>query len=194
MPTSWWARIEEQRCSSPRGIRLSRAFDDAALVHRPGRCRARWQLVLVAEPTRVAVPCPKCGQLSRRQHSSDLRRLLDLPWRGHAVRLRVHSRRWFCDVPACPRRIFAERFDGVLARYARRTDEATELLTVFALQAGGDGGARLAHKAGVPTSPDTLLRLLQIMSDPPVRTPRVLWSMTWLCVEAMVFHDLARSW
>jgi hypothetical protein len=31
------------------------------------------------------------------------------------VRLKVHSRRWFCDVPACHRQIFAQRFDGVLA-------------------------------------------------------------------------------
>src|SRR5262249_35137146 len=63
-------------------------------------------LVLVVEPTREAVPCPKCGELSRRQHSSYDRRPLDLPWRGHTVRLRVHSRRWFCDVPDCPREIF----------------------------------------------------------------------------------------
>jgi hypothetical protein len=40
-------------------------------------------LVLVAKPTRQAVPCPKCGELSRREHSSYLRRPLDLPWRGH---------------------------------------------------------------------------------------------------------------
>src|SRR6266851_7307955 len=125
-------------------------------------------LVLVAEPARQAVPCPKCGELSRRQHSNYERRPLDLPWRGHTVRLKVHSRRWFCDVPECPRQIFAERFDGVLARYARRTNDATELLTAFALQAGGEGGARLAHKAGVPISPDTLLRRLQAMIDPPV--------------------------
>jgi len=72
-------------------------------------------LVLVAEPTRQAVPCPKCGALSRRQHSGYFRRPLDLPWRGHTVRLRVHIRRWFCDAPDCPRQIFAERFDGVLA-------------------------------------------------------------------------------
>ncbi len=72
--------------------------------------------------------------------------------------MRVHSRRWFCDAATCSRRIFAERFDGALARYARRTNDATELLTTFALQAGGEGGARLARKAGVPTSPDTLLR------------------------------------
>jgi hypothetical protein len=43
-----------------------------------------------------------------------------------------------CDVPNCPRVIFAERFDGVLARPARRTDKSTELLTTFALQAGGE--------------------------------------------------------
>lgn len=132
-------------------------------------------LVLVVEPTRLAVPCPKCGELSRRQHSTYERRPLDLPWRGHTVRLRIHSRRWFCDVPDCPREIFAERFDGVLAHYARRTNGTSELLTAFALQAGGEGGARLARKAGVPTSPDTLLRLLHALADDADRRgPRVL--------------------
>src|SRR6266545_453422 len=96
-------------------------------------------LVLVVEPTRVVVPCPRCGELSRRQHSRYQRHPLDLPWRGKVVRMRVHSRRWFCDAPTCPRKIFAERFDGALARYARRTEGTTELLTTFALQAGGGG-------------------------------------------------------
>ncbi len=132
-------------------------------------------LVLVVEPTRVAVPCPRCGELSRRQHSWYERHPLDLPWRGKAVRMRVHSRRWFCDAATCSRRIFAERFDGALARYARRTNDATELLTTFAFQAGGEGGARLARKAGVPTSPDTLLRILHSMSEGDnERGPRVL--------------------
>src|SRR5437588_3466612 len=132
-------------------------------------------LVLVAEPTRVAVPCPRCGELSRRQHSRYERHPLDLPWRGHTVRMRVHTRRWFCDVPSCPRKIFAERFDGVLAHYARRTNGTTELLTTFALQAGAEGGARLARKAGVPISPDTLLRLLHALTDADdTHGPRVL--------------------
>src|ERR1700694_1033049 len=117
-------------------------------------------LVLVVEPTRTIVPCPQCGEWSRRKHSRYERRPLDLPWRGQTVRMRVHSRRWFCDAPTCPRKIFAERFDGALARYARRTDATTELLTTFALQAGGEGGARLARQAGVPISPDPPLRLL----------------------------------
>jgi hypothetical protein len=47
------------------------------------------------------------------------------------------SRRSFCDVPHCPRRILAERFDGALAGYARRTDNATELLMAFTVQAEG---------------------------------------------------------
>ena len=131
-------------------------------------------VVLVVEPTRVAVPCPQCGELSRRQHSRYERHPLDLPWRGQTVRMRVHSRRWFCDTPTCPRKIFAERFDGALARYARRTDATTDLLTTFALQAGGEAGARLARTAGVPVSPDTLLRLLRAIQDQAVPTPRVL--------------------
>jgi transposase len=131
-------------------------------------------LVLVAEPTRSAVACPQCGELSRRQHSHYERRPLDLPWRGYTVRLCVHSRRWFCDAPTCPRKIFAERFDGALARYARRTDGTEDLLKTFALQAGGEGGARLARKAGVPVSPDTLLRLLHRLSDHDAHVPRVL--------------------
>jgi hypothetical protein len=87
----------------------------------------------------------------------------------------VRSRRWFCDAAACSRRIFAERFDGALAPYARRTNGATELLTTFALQAGGEGGARLAREVGVPIYPDTLLRILHSITDPDVRRgPRVL--------------------
>jgi transposase len=132
-------------------------------------------LVLVVEATRSAVACPQCGGESRRQHSRYERHPLDLPWLGKTVRMRVHTRRWFCDTPSCSRRIFAERFDGALAHYARRTHGTTDLLTTFAMQAGGEGGARLARKAGVPISPDTLLRLLHALVDADqVHGPRVL--------------------
>lgn len=131
-------------------------------------------LVLHAEPTRAAVPCPVCGGLSRRRHSSYERRPLALPWHGATVRLRVRTRRWFCDAPGCPRRIFAERFDGALAARARRTDGVTRLLVTFVLQAGGEGGARLARQVGLPVSPDTLLRLARAIADDAVPTPRVL--------------------
>src|SRR5262245_3754354 len=104
---------------------------------------AVWSLSLSRLAPRY--PVRSVGELSRRQHSWYQRHPLDLPWRGKVVRMRVHCRRWFCDAPGCARRIFAERFDGALGRSARRTNNATELLTTFALQAGGEGGARLAR-------------------------------------------------
>jgi hypothetical protein len=93
--------------------------------------------------------------------------VLPQTWQRHTriVWPRHRSHHWFCDVPGCTQKIFAERFEGALAAYARRTHDATELLQTLALQAGGEGGAGLAHKAGVPTSPETLLRLLPAMLD-----------------------------
>jgi transposase len=120
------------------------------------------------------VPCPSCGWMSQRQHSWYQRGALDLPRRGATVRVLVRSRRWFCDNPECARRVFAERFDGLLRAGARRTDGATGLLLELGLRAGGEAGARLARKAGLPTSPDTLLRLVRQLGDGAVATPRVL--------------------
>ena len=63
-----------------------------------------------------------------------------------------------------------------LPRYARRTTSATELLTALAVQAPGEGGVRLAHKAGVSNSPDMLLRLLHDLSDEAAQRDRGSWA------------------
>ena len=99
---------------------------------------------------------PVCETPSARRHTWYRRTALDLPWRRFTVRLRVWARRFFCDESTCPRKVFAERFAGLLPRYGRRTEEATGLLLAFAQRAGGEAGARLACAAGLPTSPDTL--------------------------------------
>ena len=98
-------------------------------------------LVLVVEPTRPAVACPGCGELSRRQHSRYERHPLDLPWRGQTVRMRIHSRRWFCDTPTCLRKIFraCATARGLSLRVVLTGH--IDLLATFALQAGGEGGA-----------------------------------------------------
>jgi transposase len=125
-------------------------------------------------PSSPTARCPMCDTPSARRHSWYQRTALDLPWRGRTVRLRLWTRRWFCDEPACPQTIFTERFPGLLGRYARRTDAATRLLLSFAQRAGGEAGARLARDAGFSTSPDTLLRLLRAQAGEPVVAPRAL--------------------
>src|SRR5262245_15057558 len=131
-------------------------------------------VLLSAAPASAQPPCPACGTPSARRHSWYRRTALDLPWRGHAVRLRLWARRFFCDAPSCPRQVFAERFPGLLARYARRTEAATRLLLAIARCAGGAAGARLARVAGLPVSPDTLRRLLRAFGPAGAPTPSVL--------------------
>jgi transposase len=125
-------------------------------------------------PSAAAAACPACGTLSQRRHSWYRRTALDLPWRGHTVRLRVWTRRFFCDVPACARRIFAEQFAGYLGRYQRRTQAVTEWLLGVAQRAGGEAGARIARQGGIPISPDTLRRLLRLCAPGDLPTPLVL--------------------
>ncbi len=79
--------------------------------------------------------------------------------RGENERYAYGYGRFFCDEPTCLRRIFAERFMGLLRRYSRRTEEATGSMLAFGQRAGGEAGARLSRTTGIPTSPDTLRRL-----------------------------------
>lgn len=46
------------------------------------------------------------------------RSLADLPWAGIPVSFKVRVRKLFCDNPLCPRKVFAERLEGVACRYA----------------------------------------------------------------------------
>jgi transposase len=106
--------------------------------------------------------CPSCGAAGWEVHDRYRRRPRDLSWRRWEVRLVLTVRRFRCPNPRCTRKTFAESFGDAVPRYARRTQEATTLLTHVAHTAGGEAGARLAAKARVPASPDTLLRLLRL--------------------------------
>ena len=105
--------------------------------------------------------CPVCDQTSRRVHSHYTRTLADLPWSGTPVRLRLQVRKFFCDEPACERRIFAERLGGVARVRARGTDRRREALEWIAFALGGEAGARLARELGLLVSPDTLLNRIR---------------------------------
>ncbi len=59
--------------------------------------------------------CPCCDHRCYRAHSRYARTVADLPWHGLAVRMRVRSRRMFCENGACERKIFCERLPEIAA-------------------------------------------------------------------------------
>jgi transposase len=144
----------------PITISLMRVERDRVVLHASGRA-----------PT---AHCPRCGTLSARVHDRYTRRPLDQPWRGWTVRVQLTVRRFACGEASCHRRTFAEDFGPALRRRAQRTAACTRLLTAIACALGGEAGTRLARASGVPTSPDTLLRLERQVEDPAFPTPRVL--------------------
>jgi transposase len=131
-------------------------------------------VVLRSVGASVGARCPDCGVFSTVVHDRYRRRPADLPWRGWAVRLAVSVRRFRCLNRACARATFAEDLAAALPRRAQRTAAADAYLLRLAQASGGEAGARLAAAAGLPVSPDTLLRLLRRAGAEPAPTPRVL--------------------
>ncbi len=127
----------------PSSFRLVRSAGDAE------------RLELLVRPSRPSCRCPDCGAVSNSVHSRYVRKLNDLPASGRRVRLLVEARRFRCDAPACPRRIFVERFD-LAAPWSRRTERLM-----------------------APVSKDTLLRQLRRRGSPRFSPPRVIVIDDW---------------
>jgi transposase len=79
--------------------------------------------------------------------------------------LRFSTRRFFCDVADCPRRIFAETLPDLAHRHARATPRLDDVLVKVGMECGGEPGRRLCGQLGIGTSGDTILRRLR--SAPP---------------------------
>ena len=122
----------------------------------------------------TSLSCPDCGALSRRVHSRYQRHLADTAVGGRAVVVDLTVRRLFCDVPACPRRTFAEQVEGLTLRYGRYTPTLLELLRVVGLALAGSAGARLLAALHVFVSRVTVLTLLMALPDPAWEVPEVL--------------------
>jgi Transposase/zinc-finger of transposase IS204/IS1001/IS1096/IS1165 len=131
------------------------------------------RIVLYLEPVRAVVACPVCGTDSRRVHSRYQRRPWDVPWGQRPVQLVVDARRFFCDAPECPRRIFVEPFPGVLAPYARQADRWRQAMLALAHASSAEMAARVAWLLGYRASPDSLIRR-QRAECFVVPSPRVL--------------------
>ncbi len=131
-------------------------------------------LTLVLKSSQASAVCPKCTHPSTRVRGRYTRTLADLPSLGRAVRVRLEVRRFVCATRGCPRTTFAERFPKLTRVYARRTLRQAEALVEIAFAQGGKAGAQLAKRLAMPTSRDTLLRLIRSTAVPTRQTPQVL--------------------
>jgi len=131
-------------------------------------------LTALVETTSREAECPVCQKSSEKVHSRYVRCAADLPWMGWAVRLELHTRRFFCLNRDCVRQIFTERLPTVIAPSARRTMRLTDIFTLIGFALGGEAGKRLVAGMGLSTSPDTLLQLIHERPESHPSTPRVL--------------------
>ena len=127
----------------------------------------------------VTACCPICGRCTARVHSRYQRTVADLPVSGRQVAVVAHVRRFRCLDASCPRRIFAERLPDVVAPHARKSYGLRQALTHVGFSAGGESGARLARQVGLPTSPDTVLRLIRAAPCPDSGQPVAIGIDDW---------------
>ena len=124
--------------------------------------------------------CPLCGSPSRRVHSRYVREVSDLPCSGRSVRLRVVTRRFYCDMSHCRRRIFAERFDKtVLLVRSRRTSRLECVVHHLGLALGGRPAASFAKRLMLPVSNDTVLRVVRARACPRTEPLNVVGIDDW---------------
>jgi transposase len=130
---------------------------------------------IAARTTTREAACPGCGTVSSRVHGGYRRRLADLAAAGREVVIDLAVRRFLCPVPECNRRTFVEQVDGLTERFARRTSSLRRALEKIALALAGRPAARLAAHLSVPTSTNSLLRLIRRLPDKHVgAAPRIL--------------------
>jgi len=119
------------------------------------------RFVIVIRAAATVCRCPSCGAVCGRVHSRYWRTVADLPAAGRRAALILRARRFFCDDTACERRIFTERFEGVVETRARRTTRLNDLLHCLAIALGGRPAVSLSRRLNVEVSNDTLLRIVR---------------------------------
>lgn len=91
-------------------------------------------------------------------HSRDPRTITDVAFGGRSLVLKLLVRKWICPEASCSRKIFAERFPGLVQRSARMTDRLVKLLQAVGVMTNGADAAQIAQAFGVPTTAKTIIR------------------------------------
>jgi transposase len=152
------------------------ALPDATIVHLEATeiDPTQHQIRLTVRTFGVSCSCPGCQCLSHRIHSHYQRQLADLPWSDYQVLLQLQTRKFFCDNPACQRKIFTERFASVALPWARCTVRLNRQLSQIGLIVGGQAGARLSQHCHSPRSRNTFLRRAKRSPLPIFTMPKIV--------------------
>lgn len=148
-------------------------------------------VVIAVSSSAATARCPYCGVRATRIHSRYRRSPADLSCFGHAFRLDLLVRRFFCDNSNCNYRTFAEQFPTLLSPYGRCTSRLMRKQQQIAFEVGGEAGARILGWLGMPISPDTLLRPIRAASEREFVVPQVLGVDDWLAARAL---SMGQSW
>jgi transposase len=117
--------------------------------------------------------CPTCDQASSSIHSHYHRTVTDLPIAEKPVLLQLSVRRFRCQTPTCPQRIFCERLIDPIV-HARRTKRQVNTLASMAVELGGRAAARLGSRLKLLRGRTTVLNALKAMPLPIVNKPRII--------------------
>jgi transposase len=143
-------------------LALPSGLEIIACSHQEGR------LCVSLLSTQPVSHCPLCGSPATRIHSRYQRKLADLPSAGQPIRFLFSVRKFFCDVPTCPRKIFTERLAPFVAPRARVTQRLFQIVQVIGLATGGRLGVRVTDRLGIQTTRQTILRRIMALPTVPV--------------------------
>src|SRR6266581_5417240 len=135
---------------------------------------AQAQLTVEVSSTHPFAYCPSCGSPSEHVHCQYQRTVHDVPCGGRRVVLRLRVRKFFCRVPTCPRKVFAERLPDLVQPWARVSNRLLEELKAIGLAASAEVSERLAPRLGMKVKAPTLLCYLRSIAPPTDAPVRVL--------------------
>ena len=116
------------------------------------------RVVVYLHATSPIAACPQCSTAGSRVHSRYQRTITDVAFGGRSLVLKLLVRKWICPEASCSRKIFAERFLGLVQRYARMTDRLIKILQSVGVMTNGADAAQIASSFGVPTTAKTIIR------------------------------------
>ncbi len=135
---------------------------------------AEAQLTVEVISTQPFARCPSCGSPSDHVHCQYQRTVHDVPCGGRRVVLRLCVRKFFCRVPTCHRKVFAERLPDLVQPWARVSNRLLEELKALGLAASAQVNERLAPRLGMKVKAPTLLRYIRAIPPPADTSVRVL--------------------